>query len=359
LNTSSNDPFRLHRASLEPFRGGAKPQSNEAALREGQSLGASVFLEFLRSNSLAPLWHQVLRESDLLQETDPNLREGLGALHHQSIASYLLQQHLCAEVDRVCQTTNKIYAVFKGAQIRESLYDEPALRPAGDVDVLIAQEDRAGVIEAFEASGFQLRVNPKNRTHEVTLTKGQAIIDLHWHILRPGRTREAMSDHLLARRVRLGSMWVLDDAACLFVMLVHPVITEHLNSKHSLLIHLVDLQRWLATRQVDWEAVVDLLDLAGLAPAAWCMLTWLQMMMPESATLEIMHRLEPSPARQRYLRRWIEQRSTRRIARLPFTAQAAFTLAIHDKPWDAGRALGGRVRSQIDRIVRPSSSLRG
>lgn len=349
LSPTSRDPLSLHRASLRPFWDEADSASTETALMLGQGSETERFLEFLSSNSLAPLWFDTLKQSNLLQEAEPELREGLQRLYHQSVATYLLQQKLCEEVDQICEAAARPYAVFKGAQIRELLYPEPALRPAVDVDVLIAQQDRTALIEAFEATGFELHIEPRNRTHEASLQKGQAIIDLHWNILRPGRTRTPLAEYLLAGRVRSEPMWVLNDSACLFVMLVHPVITEHLNSEHSLLIHVVDLNRWLRSREVDWDAVIDLLNMAGLRTAAWTMLTWLELMIPGSAPLGILDDLQPSPAKQKLLRRWIELSSKGR----------ASTLAIHDTPRDALRAIGGKVRSHADRVLRSSDSIPG
>jgi hypothetical protein len=104
------------------------------------------------------------------------------------------------------------YAVIKGAYVREPVYADPALRAASDIDIPIAPEPRLAAVDAKETPGFKLVVNPEVASHEACLIRNGLDIDLHGDILRPGCTRAAMIDILLAYLCRHGGVWGLNDA---------------------------------------------------------------------------------------------------------------------------------------------------
>ena len=57
------------------------------------------------------------------------------------------------------------YAVIKSAYVRDPVYADPALRPASDIDILIAPELRLAAVDAKKTPGFKLVVNPEVASH--------------------------------------------------------------------------------------------------------------------------------------------------------------------------------------------------
>lgn len=347
MNETRRDPFRLHRAGLAPFVGSPGRDPVGEALAFARAFGEEDFLSFLVHNNLAALWHDSFR----LQSYDlgdlVSFERRLKSIRRGAVATYLVQSELCRTIDSLCGANSIPYVIFKGAQIRERVYGEPSLRTARDVDVLTPKDYRNRFLDAFKTVGFEPQIDPRNITHEMTLLNGTQSLDLHWEILRPGRLRFSLTEAMVSSRVRLNSFWVPDDDHSLLLMLVHPVFTEHLNSHHSQLVHLLDLKWWLEGTQVDWKTVCDLLVETGTRTAAWAMLIWFELMIPGSVPREIIKTLEPAGARRGYLQRWIERGSSTRLANAPLVSQLFFTLAVHDSPIDACRAVGGRLRSLV------------
>ncbi|MFZ1446407.1 MAG: nucleotidyltransferase family protein [Candidatus Dechloromonas phosphoritropha] len=115
------------------------------------------------------------------------------------------------------------YAVIKSAYVRDPVYADPALRPASDIDILIAPELRLAAVDAKKTPGFNLVVNPEVASHEACLIWNGVDIDLHGDILRPGCTPVATIDIFLAYLCRHEGVWGLNDANAIFIILFHAV----------------------------------------------------------------------------------------------------------------------------------------
>jgi hypothetical protein len=96
--------------------------------------------------------------------------------------------------------------------------------------------------------GYLLHTKTKNLTHEASLIKGSASIDLHWHILRPGRIPKALTSELLGDRTKYASHWSFSNEHNLFILLIHPVFAKYSTTTQCGLIRMLDLptrlQRW-------------------------------------------------------------------------------------------------------------------
>src|SRR5262249_380291 len=163
-----------------------------------------------------------------------------------------------------------------------------------------APHQRVSAASTLMQAGFTLVNNIENMSHEATLSRGNIDIDLHWDVLRLGRTRFRITDALLEQRVRVGNFWGLDLSDAWFLMLVHPAFAKYVNSANAALITIVDFMLLLEHRQIDWDLVVTRLDHTGLKTAAWTVLTWFLMVVrPGSVTLPdgFIELLQPGGAR--------------------------------------------------------------
>lgn len=293
----------------------------------------------LISQGLGGLWYERLSHVDLDDETPSSLLADLKR-HRLELAGLCLAQSRAVRKLRALFDGNDIaHAVFKGAHIRELVYDEPALRPATDLDVLVKYDERRWAIALLQEAGFSLRADKRNASHEVTLAKDGIYIDLHWDLMRPGRTRAPLAERFLATRRDFGSHWGPDEHATLFLMLVHPVITKYLTTPHASLVRVLDLFWWLERMPVDWDAVLDWLDRAGLRAAAWLSLEWAGRFGELPVPGDFRRAVAPGRLRQRYLRYWLDHNLPTRLLQRQWLVQLGFTLPVHDRASDAWRVV--------------------
>ena len=344
--------FFQHQLALSVVAGHLAGPELRGVLREVNASGPSTFANFLREQKLASLWHHLVAEQDVAGETAPSFLDALKQARLAEAALYLGQKSVLRELDGLFGSQGIVYAAMKGAHVRELVYVDPALRSAQDIDILIGPDQREAAARALVGAGFRLHVDADNISHEATFTRGAIAIDLHWDILRPGRTRIEMAPSLLSRRQRVNDFWGLGDSDAVFLMLVHPGFSKYVCSPSMGLISVVDFVIWLQKRHVDWDAVSDRLNKAGVKVAAWTVLKWFAMLvkledLPVPASF--VAQIRPGPARSRYLAYWLEHDLPTRWFDKPVLIQLGFTLFLHDRPSDAGHAISGWIRARRTR----------
>lgn len=348
-----NDSYELHRLALAPL---LRPNDSDvlrASLDCISGHNSQQFVEFVVQQGLGPLWHQKLQLHNATSLIPDALIRLLASAHREAAAHYLLQKATLRDLRSHLDDAGLVHLVYKGVANRERLYSKSALRPAADIDLLVAPSDRDKAIGVLIAAGFVLHVKPANVSHEVNLQRGAATVDLHWDILRPGRTRVPMVEQLLASRVDAGDHWRVDDAGALYIALVHPVFAKYATAPQSTLIRVVDLLRLLKDESAA-DRAMQLAERSGVATAAWIMLRWLQRLIgddvdaiKELTALE--HRSAPPALKRRYLDYWVTKNLATQLSGAPAITQAMFTLAAHDTIFDALRALRGAVQAGVER----------
>ncbi len=321
-------------------------------LQEITASGASDFANFLRNQKMASFWYAFIAGQDAADEIAPGFVDALKQARLAGAALYLGQKFVLRELDGLFASQGIVYATIKGAHVRELVYVDPALRSAQDIDILIGPDQREAAARALVGAGFRLHVDADNISHEATFTRGAIAIDLHWDILRPGRTRIEMAPSLLSRRQRVNDFWGLGDLDAVFVMLVHPGFSKYVCSPSMGLISVVDFVLWLRKRHVDWDTVADRLNETGMKAAAWTVLKWFAMLVkPEDLPVpaSFIAQIRPGPARSGYLAYWLEHDLPTRWFDKPLLIQLGFTLFLHDRPSDAGHAISGWMRARRTR----------
>ena len=92
-----------------------------------------------------------------------------------------------------------------------SSMDGMTISTGSDIDILIAPADRRPAAQVLIDAGYRVHAEPAIISHEATFSRGAVDIDLHWHMVRPGRTRVDLTAELLARRQRIKGQWGLSD----------------------------------------------------------------------------------------------------------------------------------------------------
>ncbi|MEM1153480.1 MAG: nucleotidyltransferase family protein [Pseudomonadota bacterium] len=334
------DPYKFHRTALVPVLPGATHEALERSCLKVRSLGESAFAQFLGVQGLAPLWDQCIAGYPDQLPVTSSFIESIHALRLQATGAYLIQRHGLDIVREALDGAGVTHVVMKGAHTREVYYDTPALRPAMDIDVLVHSEEKLLAIRAFQVKGFRFKGNPATISHEASLVKGYTSVDLHWDILRPGRTREPMTEKLIKTRVDQGSHWGLSPGATLFLMLVHPVFTKYSTAPQASLIRVIDMLLLLSRPDhlQATEQALQLLKKSGLNTAGWITVQWLEILTGCAETQNLEKMLQPRAWRRRWLQSWLEEDRASRLLDKSWTIQFGFTLPAHDRLSDALRA---------------------
>lgn len=333
-----------HRLALAGAVGWLSASALEAALTGPDADG---FVDFLLAHGLAGFWWQGLVSHGVAARLSPAQVHRFKARQQADAAQYLLQSHALRRIGEAFDRGGIDHAVLKGCAVRELLHQPPYLRSATDIDILVRPAQRSQAAEVLAALGYRC-IDPGASAHEATWRQGRIDIDLHWDMLAPGRTRTALADALLERRVRAPSGWRLDDADTVAFMLIHPAVTKYVCSPHVGLNRVVDFSRFVQVRPPDWTAVADRVQATGLAPAAWTMARWLSHLgaWPEGSQAEqALGRWAPGAARRRWLGLWVDRDWPGRwTGRHDAWVAVGLTLAFHQRPGDLARALAARLR---------------
>ena len=343
------------RALLAAWPQASKEASSEALAKVLEDAGPE-FADFLLDSGLGSLWHHRLAPSEHLERVQPDVMDRLRRNRFANSALYAIQRASLTRIDAVLTKSDVAYAVIKGAHVRELVYEDPALRPASDIDVLVSPADRLTAARALIGAGFVMDADTANISHEATFSLGPAHIDLHWDILRPGRTRIGMAAPMLARRIKTKDFFTLQDDDAVFLMLVHPAFAKYVSSPHAALTSVADFLLWTATREVDWASVSERLKSAGVSTSAWTVLSWWAMLVGHdlpNVPPGFIDRLRPGRSRSFYLRQWIERDLPSRWIDRGLLIQAGFTLFLHDRPSDAVRAIAGLARARVNADADP------
>ena len=338
-NKLKRDPFQMYRLALGPLLQDNQSTSIDKILQNIELIGAEQFLHFIRWHGLAPLWCEVLTSHTHHSTMSTYLMDQLHQDKLNAVAMYMLQTRTLEKIHHLFTGAGIPYVAFKGAQVRELVYAEPALRPACDIDVLIKGQARDHAIQVLSQTGMQARINPDNYSHECTFMDGNVAVDLHWHILRPGRIAPGISDELVNAPMKINSFFGLNNTATIFVLLVHPAYTRYVCNPYASLIRIVDMVHLFRRLEFDWDQVIELITRAHARTAAWSTVFWLNHLTGNEPGQEIIKRLTPPRIKRRYLEFWIRNNLPFKLESRKILMHLAFTLVLHDSFNDAVTAI--------------------
>jgi hypothetical protein len=322
---------------------------------ETQHIAALDLAQALADDQIDQLFLHAAEAHSLGSQLPPRLVELLRAQRLALAANVVCQEHALEEAGALLDANGVEHVVFKGALTRRLLYPKPHLRPAVDVDLLIAPAAVQPVVRLFGQQGYVSSLAAHADTHEASLLRHGVHLDLHWSLLRPGRMRQDITSEMLTHRVRRGERWSPNDVHLTVAMLVHPAITDHVTGR---LITAVDLDRWLRHAQAPWDEVLDVLARIGLRTAAWAMLRWTTSLFATPVPEHVMRALAPSSSRRRYIEAWLARHPAQLYRRRPNLVRAGFSLALQDRASDTLRALWRLARKRRMLLAEQASAHR-
>lgn len=333
-----SDHYRLQRLALLPTADVLPISELRSALQGLSEVEQRQLLALIVNQGLQFFWLEALRALPELSFS-PAWRKQLKEPCFKCTTRYLAQKKALIELDRLFAEEQIPYAVFKGAHVREVVYPNPAYRPSVDIDLLVSPDEKIKAVQALCANSYTLFPDPANVSHEVSLAKDNVHLDLHWHIMRPGRTRIELTDLLLQSRQRCGFFWGLDNDMTLLVMLVHPVFTKYSTAPQSSIVRLIDLKRWVETQKIDWQRLLHLLEDTGLKTAAWITATILADLTGCRLPAFVHDAISPPHAKRLLLKQWLDLNLSSKFANYPIFPKYIFTLLAHDGLSDIARFL--------------------
>lgn len=282
-------------------------------------------------NNLSGLWVESIGKEQLNTLVPQHFSTAIQRQAQEHAIRYLQQMACLQNAAQVLERLGVRYAVFKGAHTRELVYSTPATRPSADIDILIDEERKHDAIRFFCKAGYELYAPEKNLAHEASLLSHLGSIDLHWHILRPGRVSKTLTSRLLNIREKFSDYYAFDDATNLFIFLAHPVFSEYCDATQTRLIRFVDLDKWITSRDIDWQAVSKLLQDSSLKTAAWITTEYYRHLTGREFPQPFVDDIKPRNVKRGYFQLWIkDDLSNRNFFSYPQIPKYLFTLPAHD-----------------------------
>ena len=311
----------------------ADPAVSDETLNRALESATPDFDLFVIAHGLGPLWHD---------------RTGRQEFHESRMSAealYLGQRSALKESGDALAGEGIDYAVIKGAAVRESLYEKPALRTSYDIDILVYPDDKLQAAKTLVNIGFEPVPEVDSISREIVLSRHDADIDLHWGLLREGRLRFEDIEGMLGRRVNHHETWMPCAEDTLFLLLVHPAFAKHLAGWDMGLHRVVDIVRFLYEASFDWEAVRDRLWQNGVSSAAWATLRWTELLttpQPLPMLEDMLADLRPGTLRCGWLDYWLRNNLSARLSDKNWLRLAGLSPFLHDELGDVMRALSGR-----------------
>lgn len=326
----TNNLYMLQQLTLLPFiqRDWITDSVHQLDLLDSGTL--SNLVKFLITNNLGPPWNEEIDSKVLSRAFTQTQLKKLKGDNQLFAVRYLQQKAAMYEVSSLLEQNSVVHLFFKGSHTREVAYTRPATRLTCDIDLLVASKDREFAIDLLANKGYSLHINNDNTTHEVSLNKGLVSIDLHWHILRPGRVSSNLTEQLLSNRIRHGHYFACSPEEHLMILLIHPVFTEYSTITQSGLIKLLDIVLWLNVHDVDWYKLRNLLYLNHVQTPAWITLQYLNLITGMEFPSTFVQTIKPSSWRAMYLNFWIKNNLPARLKRWSMFVKIGFTLLAHD-----------------------------
>lgn len=323
----------------------------DSLLRLGDQDQNEVF-SLLDAHFLAPLWYWTVKRAGGLDLLSVGLLKSLESAFSRSVGASLVRERALGAIRDALDGAGVEWVVLKGSHLARTIYDDPALRPAQDIDVLVREDARRVVCDALVGAGFVLQPPLSTATHEISLRGWGVAVDLHWRVLRPGRANVSLVDLALSSRERLTDkvgVWVPGEIAATVVQLIHPAVTEYVTGR---LIRVIDLDRWVAAHPRALREALPIVDRAGLKTAGWAMLSWASHWTRQQARVrQELEMLAPSLLYRWYLAKWIRMNPAAVYQRHPLLARAGFSLMLNDT-WFQRAAAAARLIKGLIKLKR-------
>ena len=283
-NTTADPTQQLLTAILAGYH---TPQArlDAAALAQQGSVAWESLLSRARHERITPLIYRAVRDGDSWPE------EFVAAAHGAYLQTAALSMLRAQELQSVLRCLGEAgidALVLKGMALAELIYENLALRPMVDTDLLLRKADLPGAIEALAGLGYVIDIDDADPTfvmayeNAITLSRpGNRtwFLELHWSLFDSPFHQERMTDELLWEEpVRFDMEGLATATLQTELTLLH--LCGHLLLHHQgrgLLWwnDIVELLNWAGER-LDWQLLISLAKEVGLVAVLQRVLTVLE-----------------------------------------------------------------------------------
>lgn len=257
------------------------------------------------------------------------------------ISRSLRLESVAGKMTKALDAWGRPWATIKGFSLARQVYDQPAIRLTGDIDILVAPEHLREALEVLCAIGGR-KEPPRKRSHEECVYLSGIFIDLHRAPVRIGRMRFNPSGEWLSRTQRAENYPCLSEHDELVLSFFHPAVTDYLTARTVRLLDIV-LQMRRHRETTDWQRLAADVSRLGLANAAYATAIYVNHLFPSKngplVPRHFIDSLKVDRFRRRYWRFWLDRQPDRLFADKPLIAQALFNLWLNDAPLDWARAI--------------------
>ncbi len=261
---------------------------------------------------LAPFLYKKLEPVPWLAAIPEEPLRALRNAYFASAARNIVLQSQLEELVRSLAQARIRPVVLKGAALANSLYHNIALRPMGDLDLLLRPDDVKPAIGILNSLGYVLMETEQDRpdpfapsfTGELVLCKDSPLpvmVELHWQLIPAVTFRKAtrldtgkLWEHVAPLTVGMYEALQLTPEATLIHLCAH--LGVHSFRHFRGLLDVVLLTRELDVAQ--WELFTGLAELFEVRTVAYVALTLVQRIFQAEMPAAVIEQLMPSKARR-------------------------------------------------------------
>ena len=219
------------------------------------------FFDQAGRQSVAPLIYHTLRDDHTI--LPPWVKRQLRTAYYRSATSNALLHHELTRIVRAFNEAEVPIILLKGAALAEGIYGNIALRPMGDIDLLVRTEQMSVAAQLLVQGGYSVGDRAHPNLRHATFRAGNsgwtAHIEVHPHIVSSAYYRRGIPEEWLWQDpVELAISEVsalgLSPEAAIVHSCLHTL--DHIATKGNLL-WLCDIVEVSRRYDVDWEALVD------------------------------------------------------------------------------------------------------
>jgi hypothetical protein len=280
------------------------PSTFDAA--ELQSRNWEFITATARRHRLSSLLFEGIRGLELESSVPETVFDSLHSAYYTNLTHNLVMfDHAEALIERA-----RMYGVplvlLKGAAFARWLYRHPALRPMGDIDILVRKRDLGLLVSQAEILGYQ-KCDAADHAVSLRHEESGTYLELHTHLLScPGYLR--VDTEIMLARSRTTSLW--EAPAHMLVPEDHMLhLCLHGSFQHGFrqpAINACDVYLLSQLPEFRWELFLDLASSPRLAPLVYAGLGLCHRVMPDEPIRIALESLEPA----------VDRRNRKRVAKL-------------------------------------------
>jgi hypothetical protein len=252
---------------IKSIRAGSQLAESSASLPCFKNVDWPMLVKTAEHHGLAPLAYEALKRSGLLKDAPESAATSLRMAYlRASVANRLAFQDLASLIDRL-KSDDIPVIVLKGGSLAATLYDDAALRPMGDLDLLIPRDAVERAKRALAEQGYRPSTEMADgfadrfSVEQTFLRMGNrpSQIDVHWHAFTMPYYFERIPvewfwERALEIDIGRASALMLDPTAQLIYLSVHYMLH---NYRRLIWSHDIALLIKRCGEQIDWDRVVE------------------------------------------------------------------------------------------------------